>query len=141
MERLSQLSEKAIDELVEYFTTKANWSARAVRIGVRANFRCEYCDKDLLGSPESFKSWQEDHIVPKRTGIDPDDENNIALSCRECNVDFKGTWDPRQACRQSNPGRQDLISAVRNRVSRERNRITEQVARYRQKIEDVQNDA
>jgi hypothetical protein len=141
MERLSQLSETATEELVEYFTTTANWSTRAVRIGIRAKFRCEYCDKDLLGSPESFKSWQEDHIIPKHAGIDPDDEDNIALSCRECNVDFKGTWDPRQACRKSDPSRQDLISAVRNHVSRERTRIAEQVARYRQKIEVVQNDA
>ena len=30
----------------------------------RARYRCEYCDKDLMKSPDAYLAWQADHIIP-----------------------------------------------------------------------------
>lgn len=52
-----------------------------IEIAIRANFKCEYCDKDLLESVDSYDSWQIDHIVPDGN----DDLENLALACKTCN--------------------------------------------------------
>ena len=55
-------------------------------IASRANHRCEYCraPEALFNSP-----FEVEHIIPPfRGGLE--DETNLALACRSCNV-FKGS--------------------------------------------------
>jgi hypothetical protein len=63
-------------------------------IWARSGFRCEYCDTDLLASPQVYAFGQADHILPaskyphlKR------DFNNYAQTCGLCNM-LKRAWDP-----------------------------------------------
>jgi 5-methylcytosine-specific restriction endonuclease McrA len=63
-------------------TQHHGWDARTLKVWVRAQGRCEYCDADLLGSASVyFHGAHIDHIVPG-TGNDLD---NLALSCVACN--------------------------------------------------------
>ena len=64
-------------------------------VAFRANFRCEYCDKDLLASVDVYQGdWQRDHVVPRALG-GADEIHNWALVCRLCNQ-LKSHWDPRR---------------------------------------------
>jgi 5-methylcytosine-specific restriction endonuclease McrA len=111
--------ERIVSELV----ATGKWSDRFVRLSLRADFKCEYCGLDFLASPENYKQWQCDHIVPKKHG-GSEDFDNIAATCRNCNFSFKGHWDPRtQAGRDAT--RADLIKAAKWYIG-ERKRLTEQ---------------
>lgn len=57
---------------------------RALRLRIRANYRCEYCRRDLAG-----EIYELDHIVPQFLGGD-DEDNNLVVSCARCNRN-KGT--------------------------------------------------
>lgn len=60
------------------------WSGEALDLGLRANFCCEYCDRDLLKTIYDYDSWQTDHILPLALqGLD--DPRNHSLSCKTCN--------------------------------------------------------
>jgi hypothetical protein len=52
---------------------------------VRANFRCEYCGRNILGT-----GWELDHIIPISIG-GPDALQNIALACGRCNLNKGAT--------------------------------------------------
>ena len=108
------------DRIARELIATGKWGGLGPRIAERAGYKCEYCDLDLLGSPENYKLWQTDHIVPVSAG-GTDDFDNLALACRHCNCDWKGKWNP--AARMS-PGvkRADLIAAVRKEVSEQRAR-------------------
>lgn len=85
------MEEDLIAELSKY-----NWDRTNVLIAIRAKLRCEYCGKNMLESIDQYKLWQIDHIVPKCSGeMFCEDFDNKALSCTQCNKDFKGKWDPR----------------------------------------------
>jgi 5-methylcytosine-specific restriction endonuclease McrA len=60
----------------------------------RAGWKCEYCGLDLLASAENFKLCQRDHLVPLSKG-GPNTLENLRLSCKHCNADWKGKFDPR----------------------------------------------
>ena len=111
---------KIVRELV---ATKM-WSTKSAFLGERAGFKCEYCGLNLLSSVNDYKEWQEDHIVPKSKGGDDEDWNNLAVSCRTCNVNWKGKWDPRTVCGE-NASREELIEAIRNYVSRQKTKEME----------------
>lgn len=96
---------KLISKLVE---TKL-WGDRSAKIGLRAKFRCEYCGKYLLENIESYKEWQEDHIIPLSKG-GKDEIDNIALSCRFCNMVLKKKWNPNED--EKKLTRQQLIMRV-----------------------------
>lgn len=109
--------------IVESLVATNIWNRRTAAIGLRAGFRCQYCDCDLIESPDRYKARQIDHIIPRSKDGSIDDGENLALSCRECNVDFKKRWDPRSAV-GANSSRSELVSAVRQYVS-ERRSITQ----------------
>src|SRR4051812_43386720 len=52
----------------------------------RAGHRCEYCQ---LHQDDDFFTFHVEHIIAKQRG-GSDDEDNLCLSCRECNI-AKGT--------------------------------------------------
>jgi len=77
-------------------------AADEFRLSIRANYRCEYCRKELQGN-----NYEVDHIVPVSLG-GSDNLENLAFSCARCNRN-KGARvifiDPisRQAHRLFNP--------------------------------------
>jgi len=120
-DRANDLSRRIEDEM--------GWGMWVIDIAVRAKFRCEYCDRDLLASADAYKEWQHDHIIPKRVKED-DGPNNMALSCRACNVNFKGKWDPSYDL-PDNASRAELIRAARAYVAKKRTVAFEEVIKVR----------
>jgi HNH endonuclease len=51
-------------------------------VSERALYRCEYCHAPELASN---LEWEVEHIQPKSVG-GSDDQENLALSCRACNM-------------------------------------------------------
>jgi 5-methylcytosine-specific restriction endonuclease McrA len=99
------------EEVVRQLVATGKWSETAARLGKRAGYRCEYCALDLLATPEAYKQWQHDHIVPRSHGGDELDFDNLAVSCKSCNWDFKKAWDPRDVT-APNASRDVLVAAV-----------------------------
>ena len=44
------------------------WGQPGIDCAIRANFRCEYCGRDLLASLDDYKAWAQDHVVPRTDG-------------------------------------------------------------------------
>ena len=71
-------AEQAETELIQHH----GWTAGTLRVWVRAQGRCEYCDVELLASASVyFHGAHVDHIVPGAG----EDLENLALSCTACN--------------------------------------------------------
>jgi CRISPR/Cas system Type II protein with McrA/HNH and RuvC-like nuclease domain len=81
-------------KIVEVLVRTFGWSEGAAKLGIRADFRCEYCDRDLLASVDDYDSWQNDHIVPVSKG-GTDDHDNMAVACKTCNF-IKRNWTPKE---------------------------------------------
>lgn len=60
------------------------WSGEALDLGLQADFCCEYCDRDLLGTIYDYDAWQTDHILPLALN-GQDHPSNHGLSCKTCN--------------------------------------------------------
>ena len=101
-----------MNNMIEALVNTGQWGENDVILGIRAGFKCEYCDKDLLASVDNYKEWQRDHIIPLSKGGE-DINENIAISCKTCNVNIKGRWNPASESTSENPTRQELISIVR----------------------------
>ena len=112
-------------ELVAALLETGKWSEVAAHRGLAADFRCEYCDQDLLASAAAYREWQLDHIVPVSAG-GSELEENLAVACRTCNVNWKSRWDPRSEA-GALASRADLIAACRAYVSRQRQRVEAEV--------------
>ena len=81
-------------ELIEALSAY-QWDETNVKLAIRADFKCEYCGKDLLENVDNYKLWQIDHIIPKSSQCrDCESFENKALSCTQCNKDLKGKWNP-----------------------------------------------
>lgn len=111
------------EQIVKEMVAKGKWSDEQVRIGLRAQFRCEYCGLDFYASPENYKQWEREHIVPLTKG-GTESFDNLAAACRTCNYCFKRSWDPREYAGE-NATRPELIAAAQ-RYIRERKQLTEQ---------------
>jgi 5-methylcytosine-specific restriction endonuclease McrA len=60
------------------------------KVAERAGYKCEYCDLDLLEPVMHYWLIEVDHIVPKsKMEGDPEKIDNLAFSCRTCNVNLK----------------------------------------------------
>jgi len=105
------------------------WSEQAAHLCERAGHRCEYCGLDFFASADNYKQWQEDHIIPQCLGGD-NSIDNLAASCRTCNVDLKSRWDPREVA-GATASREQLVAAVRQYVSHKRTTILSDVIRFR----------
>jgi hypothetical protein len=69
--------------------SELGWGPHNCNGAIRAEFRCEYCGKDLLASLEDFYSWQIDHVTPGAG----EDLDNIALARAVCSH-LKHTYRP-----------------------------------------------
>lgn len=100
--------------IIKRLCDTGKWDERSAIVGIRAKFKCEYCGKDLLKNIFNYKEWQIDHIIPLASG-GQDDLENIALSCRFCNVVLKRRWNIKKDTTiklPPRPNRIDLIKAV-----------------------------
>lgn len=71
-----------------------DWDARQ---GLLQDFRCVYCDRDLLASYDNYNSWACDHIIPLSRDGDGAEEN-VVICCRTCNF-LKRSYVPNGATR------------------------------------------
>lgn len=94
------------------------WGQPGIDCAIRADFRCEYCDRDLLASLDDYKAWAQDHVVPRKLG-GGDGIENMAVSCHPCNSAYKKDWDPRTAAGES-ASRDELIAAARHFIADKR---------------------
>lgn len=97
---------------------RLGWPDWMLDMGIRANFHCEYCDKDMLADVDSYDGWQKDHIVPDGN----DDVSNLAIACKTCNF-IKRNSDPRPLAKGED--RDSLVAAARNIVTERRARKEE----------------
>ena len=114
-------------ELFRALMATGNWGEVETKLGIEFDFKCAYCDKDLLESVDNFKEWQKDHIVPSSKG-GLDEDTNLALSCRTCNF-IKSRWDPRLRL-GSNPTKADLVNVAREHVSEKRKEAQSEINSY-----------
>ena len=105
-------NEKVRQAVVDQVMATNKWSVEAARLAERADFRCEYCGLDFLASPENYKLFQVDHIVPISKGGSLIDFENFALACKPCNYSFKRSFDPRTMA-GAEPTRAALITAAK----------------------------
>jgi hypothetical protein len=99
------------------------WSAQALDLGIGADFRCEYCSRDLIASVDDYDAWQIDHIHPR---IDEREAFwNLALSCKTCNF-LKRHSIPTIPIDPSKD-RVKAISVVRELINERRERKQKQV--------------
>jgi 5-methylcytosine-specific restriction endonuclease McrA len=117
-------------KIIEDLVSTGQWGENDVILGIRAGFKCEYCDKDLLASVDNYKEWQKDHIIPKSKGGE-DINENIAISCKTCNVNIKGRWNPVDEIISENPTRNELIAVVREYGKNRRTQMLSDICLFR----------
>ena len=126
------VQEETITELI----SKHGWDRSSVLLGIRAQFRCEYCGRYLLRSVDDYDTWQIDHIIPKaKCGKDVKDHcNNLAIACKTCNF-LKRDWVPDSwvpGSSPENPGaRKKSIQVIRAHIQELRNDKEGQLQRIR----------
>jgi 5-methylcytosine-specific restriction endonuclease McrA len=121
-------TKEEIDAMADAILETGGWNLETAKRAVIADFKCEYCDRDLLASVDDYKSFEDDHIVPLSLG-GSEHGDNIAFACRTCNFHAKHKWDPRKG--GENKSREELIRASRAHVSRRREQFLEKVLRLR----------
>jgi hypothetical protein len=111
-----------------------HWQAS---LGVRANFRCEYCGLEFLTCAENYRQWQWDHIEPRyRDGTDGFD--NLACACRTCNW-IKGRYNPRDRAGIA-ATRDDLIKAATAYIQQQKAKIEQDLKRWREIVQSPGSD-
>jgi hypothetical protein len=111
---------------------KLGWPDWMLDLGIRAKFRCEYCDKDMLADVDSYDGWQKDHIVPDGN----DDVSNLAIACKTCNF-IKRNSDPRVLA--NGEDRASLVAAARHIVSERRAKKEETLQKTKDAVKALFN--
>jgi 5-methylcytosine-specific restriction endonuclease McrA len=127
---------KEIKRIISDLVSTGKWSEEAAHYGIRAGFKCEYCDRDLLASVNDYKEWQEDHIIPSHAGGKYKSEN-IAVACRTCNVNIKGKWNPAEVCKKG-ASRDELIQATRVYIQKRRAEMLKEVSLFNSIVYDTE---
>lgn len=110
------------DEILEMLKPWG-WSAQSVDLGIGADFRCEYCARDLIASVDDYDAWQIDHILPRIS--EREAPWNLALSCKTCNF-LKRHSIPTTPIDPSK-NRAGAITVVRQLINERRGRKQKQV--------------
>ncbi|QXE92791.1 HNH endonuclease [Geomonas subterranea] len=113
------------DHVITGLVETGKWCVENARLSERAGHKCEYCGLDFLASPENYKQWQRDHIVPESKGGDSSFEN-LAVACKTCNVDFKNRWNPRDIAGEV-ATRSELIDAVKVYISQRKEKTQQEI--------------
>jgi len=89
MEYAQLAEELKKDECVKH------WGSQDLRIWLRDQCKCAYCDEDLLATFErAYYGYNYDHLLPKSAYKELEsNELNLVLSCCTCNK-IKATCDP-----------------------------------------------
>lgn len=106
------------ENVVEKLLATGLWGEPDASMGLAADFRCQYCDKDLLASVDNYKGWQTDHLIPASSG-GLDEINNYVICCRTCNF-IKGRWNPQTEYVGLAPTREQLIFSAKKYISEKR---------------------
>ncbi|MDP5291869.1 HNH endonuclease signature motif containing protein [Oceanimonas sp. CHS3-5] len=106
------------DDIVEQLLATGLWGEPDASMGLAADFRCQYCGKDLLASVDNYKEWQTDHLVPSSSG-GLDEISNYVICCRTCNF-IKGRWNPQSEYVGVIPTREQLIISAKKYISEKR---------------------
>jgi 5-methylcytosine-specific restriction endonuclease McrA len=107
------------------------WSSRAAELGIAQDFKCIYCDRDLLYSIVDYDCWTEDHIQPTSKGGEQDAADNLVIACKLCNF-VKGNHPPAGATRDERIA--DARKHIQKGLATKQNtlaRIVEHVTAYR----------
>ncbi len=120
------------DSITARLRTLPLWGPMGIECGIRAGFRCEYCDRDLLASLDDYKAWAQDHIVPAKLG-GQHTLDNMAVACHPCNSAYKKAWDPRTMAGVA-ATREELIAAARDFVAEKRRAEREVLAQVREVV-------
>ncbi len=115
-------------KLYEALMATGHWGDVEVKLGIEFDFKCAYCNKDLLGSVDNYKEWQTEHIIPRSKG-GADDESNFALTCRTCNF-IKGVWNPKEHFMGLNPDKGELIEVSKKYIFQKRSETENDINRY-----------
>ena len=118
------------ERIVRELVATGKWSDEQARIGLRAHFQCEYCELDFLASPEKFKQWEVDHIIPLSKEGGTEFFDNLAAACRTCNFCFKRGWDPRDYAGK-NATRAELIAAAQRYICERKQMTEKEIAHYK----------
>lgn len=121
--------EKIKNELI----ATGDWSEEQAQLAVEFDFKCAYCDKDLISTVDNHREWQTDHIVPSYA--DGEDKlENYALSCRTCNT-IKHIWNPLGNYEgDGKPSKNELIDIARSYVHTVRANEKRDLDKYRKII-------
>lgn len=102
------------DDIAAALARLPGWHDVSIVVWPRADFRCEYCGRDMLASVDEYRyGWNHDHLVPRSISHD-DSNDNMVLSCVPCNR-FKDTFDPRTNA-GPDASRDELIAAATERI-------------------------
>ncbi len=123
------------ESLIERLRLETKWSPEAAPVGVRAEFRCEYCGLDFLANPWNYKLIQIDHIVPLSEGGSRTDYENQALACVPCNYNFKRWYNPRKDA-GSEADRAALIAAASAYIQEQMKKTEEELVELRTIVGD-----
>ena len=118
------------EDVVARLLATGKWWPETTKVAERAGYQCEYCGLDLLGSIESYKLFEIDHIVPVSKGGARADIDNLALACRHCNYHFKRSWDPRKITGE-NATRCQFIAAAKKYIEERKQLLTSELEEVR----------
>lgn len=115
------------------------WSKETAAVWVRAGFRCEYCDCDLLADHSKYRLADVDHILPKSRFGEPSSTLGLALCCRYCNLlkltDVVGDEEQWRLLQSGDDeARTVLIAAFRELLTKKRAVYDEKIRRLRDVI-------
>jgi 5-methylcytosine-specific restriction endonuclease McrA len=131
----STLKQMDKEELIQELS-KYNWDRTNVELAIRADFKCEYCEKDMLKDMENYKLWQVDHIIPKSSGYSNCEEfENKAISCVQCNKDLKGKWNPAIDVGYDKT-RKEYITTIKQHILKQRELKNIEVSKIRAIVEN-----
>jgi HNH endonuclease len=78
-------------------TPPLTWPSDDIALGIRHDFRCSFCERDLVASVEALDMRQKDHLHPKSDMGDNTFEN-LVVSSKLCNW-AKGVYIPQGTTR------------------------------------------
>ena len=88
------------------------WGEWFARRALEMDFRCAYCDQDMLQSVDTYFGWHLEHIIPLFHSGDETFEN-ITLACFSCNA-LKHSYIPIGSTRE------ERIADARRHIERKR---------------------